>query len=50
MLDEGLIRGMYEAKTFRVFKGVRVGKSLYVFHIVFVDDVILLCDGTRRDA
>jgi hypothetical protein len=31
-------------------KGTRLGRTLTLTHLLFVDDVLLFCDGLRRDA
>ena len=41
---------MIEAQRTRPFKGIKVSRALYLTHLLVVDDIILLCDGSRRDA
>jgi hypothetical protein len=48
LVFEGLSRALSEEKYSRYFKGVRVGRTLYVSHLLFVDGMLLFCDGTQR--
>ena len=31
------------------FKGLHISHVLYIFHLLFVDDILMFCDGSRRD-
>jgi hypothetical protein len=31
-------------------KGIRIGRSVFLSHLLFVNDILLFCDGSRRDA
>jgi hypothetical protein len=33
----------------RTLKGIKLGRSLYLIHLLFVDDIILFCDGSGRN-
>jgi hypothetical protein len=50
LVAKPLSRALLEAKTFGDFKGIRVCRSLYISHLLLVDDILLLCDGSWRDA
>ena len=47
---EELNRVVLEARRQVVIKGLKLGKSLFLTHLFFVEDVLLFCDGSRRDA
>eukprot|EP01018_Ginkgo_biloba_P034237 Gb_24170 [translate_table: standard] len=47
---EGFNRAPLEAKRSGAIKGIKVGSSLCLTHLLFVDDILLFCDGSRRDA
>eukprot|EP01018_Ginkgo_biloba_P039380 Gb_12932 [translate_table: standard] len=49
IVAKGLSRALIEAKRNKSFKGVRVGDSYFLSHLLFVDDIIIFCDGSRRD-
>ena len=31
------------------FKGLPISQVLYISHLLFVDDILIFCDGSRRD-
>jgi hypothetical protein len=47
---EGLHRAIKECKREGTIRGIKVGKSLFPSHLLFVDDVILFGMGTVREA
>jgi len=50
IIIEDLSRALLEARRTGGLKGIKLGKSLYLTYLVFVDDVLLFYDGSRRDA
>jgi hypothetical protein len=38
-----------EAKGSMDFKGIKIGNFFYLSHLLFVDDILIFYDGTRRD-
>jgi hypothetical protein len=42
-------RALQEVKYSKAFKGIKMGRTLYISHLLFVGDIILFCDGSRRD-
>jgi hypothetical protein len=46
---EGLSRFLAEAKNSGSFKGIKISPGLYNLHLLFVDDILIFCDGSRRD-
>jgi len=50
LVAEGLSRAIAEAKRNGSFKGIRISPSLSITHLLFVDDVLIFCTGSRRDA
>lgn len=47
---EGLSRAIEEAKTHGEFQGISISPNLKVTHLLFVDDVLIFCNGLRNDA
>jgi len=47
---EGLSHSLAHAKSDGLFQGVQLSQTLYISHLHFVDDVLILCDGQRGDA
>jgi hypothetical protein len=45
---EGLSRSIKEATKTGNIKGINVGTSYYVTHLLFIDDILIFCEGTRR--
>jgi hypothetical protein len=46
---EGLNRALGEAKRQGTFYGIQISPNLKISHLLFVDDVLIFCVGTRRD-
>jgi hypothetical protein len=46
----GLIKVLIEAKNIGAMNGIRMGGDLYISHLLFVYDILLFCNGSRRDA
>eukprot|EP01018_Ginkgo_biloba_P004985 Gb_28741 [translate_table: standard] len=49
LVAEGLSRALGEAKITGQLKGIKIGGSTYLTHLLFVDDILLFCEGSRRD-
>lgn len=49
LVTEGLSRAIKEAKAQGRFKGVQIVQNLFITHLLFVDDVLIFCSGTRGD-
>ena len=50
MVAEGLSHSLFEAKRTSGFKGIHISQPLFIYHLPFVDDILIFCDCTRRDA
>ena len=37
------------AKRSRGFKGLPISQVMYISHLLFVDDILIFCDGSRRE-
>lgn len=48
-MAEGLSRFLIEAVSRAELNGLEVVSSLLLTHLLFVDDILLFCDGSRRD-
>ena len=44
---EGLGRDLLDLKTHGVFHGLSFGNGVTLTHVLFVDDIILVCDGSE---
>lgn len=49
LVAEGLSRAILKVESSGHFKGIRINRSLGITHLLFLDDVLLFCDGTLRD-
>ena len=47
---EGLNKSLLEAKKLGAFRGIKVGTKLFLSHLLFVDDILLFCNGLQKDA
>jgi hypothetical protein len=45
LVVEGLRRALLEAKKVGSFKGTKVGRSIGISHLLFVDDILFFCDS-----
>jgi hypothetical protein len=50
LVAKGLSRAFEEAKFHGEFQGIPITPNLKVTHLLFVDDVLILCNGLRGDA
>jgi hypothetical protein len=48
LVVEGLSRLLKEAMDNDSFKGVHIGTSCNVTHLLFVDDILIFYEGTKR--
>jgi hypothetical protein len=48
LIVEGLSRLLKEAFENGSFKGVNIGTSCNITHLLFVDDILIFCEGSRR--
>jgi hypothetical protein len=39
-----------EAKVGGRFSGIKISNGLAITHLLFVDDILIFCDGSKRDA
>jgi hypothetical protein len=46
---EALNRGIVEAKSHGEFQGIVISPNLNITHLLFVDDVLIFCNGQRSD-
>jgi hypothetical protein len=44
---EGLSRALMEFRRGGSFIGIKIRHNLFLLHILFVDDILLFCDGMR---
>ena len=49
MVAEGLSRFLDVAKCYRGFKGLQISQVLYITDFLFIDDILIFCDGSMRD-
>ena len=49
LVAEWLSHFILEAKALGSFKGIPISEVLYITHLLFVDDIIIFCDGSPRD-
>jgi hypothetical protein len=48
LVVEELSRLIKEASKNGSFKGVNIGTTYNITHLLFVDDILIFCEGTRR--
>jgi hypothetical protein len=48
LVAEGLSRALKATTTNDSFKGILIGNSCYVSHLLFVDDILIFCDGSKH--
>jgi hypothetical protein len=49
LVSECLSHFLNEAKSIGNFRGIKISSGLHISHLLFVDDILILCDGSRRD-
>jgi hypothetical protein len=49
LVVECLSRFLNEAKSAGNFRGIKISPGLYISHLLFVDDILIFCDGSRQD-
>jgi hypothetical protein len=49
LVVEGLSKAIAMEKTNRNFEGIVISSTLRITHLLFVDDVIVFCNGSRRE-
>ena len=50
LVAEGLNKALLEAKKLGDFRGIKVRTKLFLSHLLFVDDILLFCNGLHKDA
>ena len=50
LVVEGLSRAILDAKRRGLFEGLRITLSTSISHPLFVDDVLIFCKDTKREA
>ena len=50
LVAEGLSMLIKDAKRKGDLKGIRISKSFYISHLLFVDDILIFCNGSLREA
>jgi hypothetical protein len=50
LMEEGLSHSLSDAKDWGIFHGIHISHSFFLNHMLFVDDVLIFCDGQRDDA
>lgn len=48
LVAEGLSRFLKKAFAEGDFKGISISPNLVITHLLFVDDILIFCDGSRR--
>jgi len=49
LVAEGLSRFILSAKAYGSFRGIPISQVPYITRLLFVDDILLFCDGSRQD-
>ena len=50
LVAEGLSRAIRVAKAEGHFTGIQIAPNLNITHLLFVDDVLIFCSGTRGES
>ena len=48
IIAEGLGRDLYCAKDDGVYRGISFGNDISLTHVLFVDDIIMVTDGSEQ--
>lgn len=46
IIAEGSSRLILEAKRTSSLGGIKMGRSFFLTHLLFVDDILIFCDGS----
>jgi hypothetical protein len=49
LVAECLSRYLHEEKATGSFRGIKITHGFYISHLLFVDDILIFCDGSRQD-
>ena len=49
LVAEGLSRALSHEKWHGAFKGMVISHKLRLSHLLFIDDILIFCDDSRRD-
>jgi len=49
LVSECLSHFLIEAKSDGNFKDIKITSGLYISHLLFVDEILIFCDGSRQD-
>jgi hypothetical protein len=50
LVAESISHFLTEAKVGGRFSGIKISNGLAITHLLFVDDILIFCDGLKRDA
>ena len=50
LVEQVLSRAILDAKTRGLFEGIKITTNLNITHLLFVDDILIFCNGSIRDA
>lgn len=48
LVAKGLRRFLIKAKAYGDFRGINISPGLAITHLLFVDDILIFCNGSRR--
>ena len=49
LVAEGLSRAILDAKRRGFFEGIKIATNLTITHLLFVDDILIFCNGSIRE-
>lgn len=49
LVAEGLSCFISHTKQSRGYNGLQITQTLHISHLLFVDDILIFCDGSKRD-
>ena len=50
LVAEGLSRALLDEKRRGLFEGIKISTNLNITHLLFVDDILIFCKGSIREA